>query len=317
MGRDCRRSVSDLLEEARSPLGPDQVPPCWVLESSKDEGCTAPLGEVSHCWTVLLVEKNLPMSSLALSCFSWCCCLSHHALWQRVWLRFLNNLFIGMSWSLLGPPAAKLSHVQAKPAHLPQHPIMGCILLFLLVASIGSCSRSFWFQGSENWMPLPSSQTLRRSGARRPQDLDDWNEVQSQDKVTGLQLRPRLPGLCSSCPPPATKSTHWWQQVGQVQELTMCPGPSPSVGFYQGWVYHQLEDGTLKGWVSLGSRWPPDRAASQGDGDACGEHWLPRALVCFPKRLHLTQTQTHMVLPNTSAAPSRSVPCQQPCVLWV
>lgn len=107
MGRDCRRSVSDLLEEARSPLGPDQVPPCWVLESSKDEGCTAPLGEVSHCWTVLLVEKNFPMSSLALSCFSWCCCLSHHALWQRVWLRFLNNLFIGMSWSLLGPPRCK------------------------------------------------------------------------------------------------------------------------------------------------------------------------------------------------------------------
>lgn len=214
-------------------------------------------------------------------------------------------------------PATKLSHVQAKPAHLPQHPIMGRILLFLSVASIGSCSRSLWCQGSKNWMQLPSSHTLRRSGARRPQDLDGWNEVQSQDKVTGLRLRPRLPGLCSSCPPPATGSTHWWQQVGQVQELTVCPGPSPSVGFYQGWFYHQLEDGILKGWVGLGSRWPPDGAASRGDGDACGEHWLPRALVCFPKRLRLTQTQTHMVLPNTSAAPSPSLPCQQPRGLWV
>jgi len=52
------------------------------------------------------------------------------------WLHFLN-LLVGTGGALLGPPAPKSSHLQAKPAHLPQHPVMGHILLFLLVASIG------------------------------------------------------------------------------------------------------------------------------------------------------------------------------------
>lgn len=71
--------MSDLLDEARSALGAEQVPPCWVLESSKAGGCSAPLRDVAHCWTVLLVEKL--RCSLALSAFRRCCCLSHHALW--------------------------------------------------------------------------------------------------------------------------------------------------------------------------------------------------------------------------------------------
>ena len=97
-----------------------------------------------------------------------------------------------MGRSPLGPPTPKLSHLQAEPAHLPQHPILGGLH--------PSCSRPLWCQGSKNQTQMSSNHPLRRRGARRPQDRDGWNEFQSQGETTGLQPQPRLLGLCNFCP---------------------------------------------------------------------------------------------------------------------
>lgn len=182
-----------------------------------------------------------------------------------------------MGGSPLGPPTPKLSHLQAEPAHLPQHPILGGLRR--------SCSRPLWCQGSKIRMRMSSNHPLRRRGARWPQDRDGWNEFQSHGETTGLQPQLRLLGLCNFCP--------------RFPAPVAAGRPDPGANRLP-WDFGRMGQ--------FGKQVPPDRAVSGGEGDTRGEHWVPRARVCFPKRLHLTQNQTHAALPDASAAPPPSLP---------
>lgn len=72
VGRDQGKSIQ-CLDEAGSALGTHQVPPCWILESSRCGGCTTPLAPGPAASPP--GEKHFLMSLLALPHST----LSHHS----------------------------------------------------------------------------------------------------------------------------------------------------------------------------------------------------------------------------------------------